>query len=82
MVSACRLCPSRVFHNYRPLDATAGEVKIRKEGASLRKPDQMSVAASQEAHPRWWGAGQVKKIRRVGNQGNRCGDARLWGGSS
>lgn len=60
----------------------AGEVKIRKEGASLRKPNQMAVAASQEARPRWWGAGQVKKIRRVGNQGNRCGDARLWGGSS
>lgn len=59
-----------------------GEVKIRKEGASLRKPTQTAEAASQEALPRRWGAGQVKKIRSVGNQGNRCGRARLRGGSS
>ena len=56
--------------------------KKNKEGGSkAQEAKSNAAAASQEALPRWWGAGQVKKIRSVGNRGNRCGRARLRGGS-
>lgn len=46
VVSACRLCPSRVFHNYRPLDATASWRSKNKEGGSEPQEARSNVGSS------------------------------------
>lgn len=76
VVFACRPYPSRVFHNYRPLDATASWRSKNKEGGSEPQEAKSNGGSSiSGSSPKVVGcrAGEEdQKSRKSGKQMWRC----------